>query len=120
MAYTTTDGLKKTFTATATVSQYRVVFLNGGDVQHGADSSGGVSIGATDRAADAGTDVTVVLANGGGTASIEASETITAGDAVYAAADGKVGIAATLTEDVLVGYALESAVDGDVIEVLFA
>lgn len=121
MAYTTTDGLKKTFNADSAVSQYRVVFLTGADVEHGADTSGGVSIGATDRAAGAGESVTVVLSNGGGSASIEASEAIAAGAAVYAAANGKIGVAATLTNDVLVGYALEAAAaDGDVIEVLFA
>lgn len=121
MAYTTTNGLKKTFTADSEVSQYRVVFLTGADVEHGADTSGGVCIGATDRAAGAGESATIVLANGGGSVSLEASEAISAGDAVYAAADGKIGVAGTLTNDVLVGYALEAAAaDGDVIEVLFA
>ena len=122
MSSTVTTGLKRSFTAGASISQYRAVTIaSDGDAEHATDTASLLIAGASDRAASSGESVTVALANAGGSAFIEASEAITAGTAVYATAAGKVALVGTTTNDVLVGTALTAAgADGDVIEVLFA
>jgi len=122
MSSTVTTGLKRSFTAGASVSQYRAVTIaSDGDVEHATDTASLLIAGASDRSASSGESLTVALANAGGSAYIEAAEAITVGTAVYATASGKVALVGTTTNDVLVGTALSaSAADGDVIEVLFA
>ena len=122
MSSTVTTGLKRSFTAGASISQYRAVTIaSDGDAEHATDTASLLIAGVSDRAASSGESVTVALANAGGSAFIEASEAITAGTAVYATAAGKVALVGTTSNDVLVGTALTAAgADGDVIEVLFA
>lgn len=122
MSSTVTTGLKRSFTAGASVSQYRAVTIaSDGDVEHATDTASLLIAGASDRSASSGESITVALANAGGSAYIEAAEAITVGTAVYATASGKVALGGTTTNDVLVGTALSaSGADGDVIEVLFA
>jgi hypothetical protein len=122
MSSTVTTGLKRSFTAGASISQYRAVTIaSDGDAEHATDTASILIAGASDRAAASGESVTVALANAGGSAYIEAHEAITKGTLVYATAAGKVAKAATTTNDVLVGTALTAAgTSGDIIEVLFA
>ncbi len=120
MSATVTTGLKRSFTAGASVSQYRAVTIESdGDAIHATDSSGLLIVGISDRAAASGESVTVALSNAGGTAFVEAAEAVTIGTKVYATAAGKVALVGTTTHDVLVGTALTAAgADGDIIEVL--
>ena len=107
------DGFK-TFSAGGAIAQHLRVYLSGGSL---------AAAGATQRALGTLRDAafadgdarTVLLRTKPGTRKMVASEAITAGNRVYAAASGKVGASGSIDE----GMALESATDdGDVIEVL--
>ena len=104
----------KTFTAGAAIDQYLRVKLSSGKLAVAGASD--VSIGVMEVESFADLDkVAVRLSTAQGTRKMVASEAITAGDPVYAAASGKVAATGTVVE----GRALEAATaDGDIIEVL--
>lgn len=73
------------------------------------------SIGVTEAYTASGLPIAILLANAQGTRKMVASETITGGNAAYAADDGEIAATGTVVE----GKAMESAADdGDIIEVL--
>jgi hypothetical protein len=104
----------RTFTAGAAIAQHLRVKLSSGKLAVAGASD--VELGTTEYASFADLDVVSVrLRTAEGTAKMTASEAITSGNPVYAAAGGKVASTGT----VYVGTALEAATaDGDVIEVL--
>jgi hypothetical protein len=104
----------KTFLATAAVAAHLRVKLSGSEVV--VAGAADQAIGVTDRAALANGDaVAVRLGTAQGTVKMTAAGAITAGNAVYAAAGGKVASSGT----VFCGWALETTTaNGDVLEVL--
>jgi hypothetical protein len=102
------------FTAGAAIAQFLRVKLSSGKLA--AAGASDVELGTMEVASFADLDVVSVrLRTAEGTAKMVASEAITSGNPVYAAAGGKVASTGT----VYVGTALEAATaDGDVIEVL--
>lgn len=110
------EGPNRTFTAGAALAKFIRVTLTAGKL---AAADGSTSeIGVIDEAAFADGDIrSVRLRTAEGTDKFVASEAITAGDPVYAAASGKIAASGT----VLVGKALEAATaNGDIIEVVRA
>lgn len=107
---------ERTFEASAALSQYRRVRLNGSGKLVYAGAADADALGELSRNTFAdGELVAVVLKNAEGTRLVVASEAIGVGAAVFAAANGKVAASGT----VLVGESLEAATaDGDVIEIL--
>lgn len=110
----------KTFQASAALAAWRRVRLDGdGKLAYASDSSTDC-IGSTDAPILAANDyASVVARTAQGTVILTASatESIAAGDAVYAAANGKIAKTGT----VLVGEALTGAeVDGDLLEVMLS
>lgn len=108
------DTPNKAFTAGAARDMYVRVKLNGTSLATAGASD--VSIGTQEEESFAAGDiVSVRLGTAQGTRKMIANGAITAGNPVYAAADGEVSGSGTVVE----GYALEAAADdGDVIEVL--
>lgn len=108
------SGPAKTFTAGAAIGANLRVKLSAGVLA--AAGSTDVEIGTLQEESFASGDVrAVLLRNAAGTAEMVASEAITAGNPVYAAASGKVAASGT----VLLGIAISAAsADGDIIEVL--
>lgn len=104
----------KTYTAGAAIGQHLRVKLSNGKLA--AAGASDVSIGTLEEASFADGDVRAVrLRTAQGTRKMVASEAITAGDPVYAAAAGKVASTGTVFE----GNACEAAgANNDVIEVL--
>jgi hypothetical protein len=111
------ENLKASFTATVTISQYLLTSLDLGKVAVATATSSQTEVGFADRAINQGAVGTVALLNGGGTAYGVAAATITAGDTLYPASGGKVGVA-TFTDNPVIGHALQNAVADDVIEIL--
>lgn len=116
---TETSPMKKSFTATATLAAYTLVKLlaNGSVTTATQATSGEVVIGFTDRQGDQGKVTPISLINGGGSVFATAAATVTTADAVYPGSGGTVDVTASGS---VVGYALQDAVAGDVIEVLLA
>lgn len=104
----------KTFVAGAAISQHLRVYLASGVLAAAGAST--KMLGTLDYTTFASGDpATVRLRTAQGTRKMVASEAITAGDPVYAAASGKVAADGSVME----GLALESSTtDGDVIEVM--
>lgn len=104
----------KTFQAGAAIAQYLRVYLSSGKLAVAGASN--VAIGVIQEASFADLDYrAVLLRNAEGTKRMVASEAVTAGDAVYAAASGKVATTGTIYE----GIALEDASgNGSIFEVL--
>lgn len=108
------DGPTRQFTSNGAIGQYLRVVLSSGVL-----AAAGATLPCIGTAEDpilaADTVGTVRLRGAAGTRKMVASEAITLGSPVYAAASGKVGATGTVME----GIALEAAgADGDVIEVL--
>lgn len=113
------EGPTKTFTTNTTIAKFaRVSLASGSGSVIEVCGANTAAIGHTEYAVVSGDNVTVRLLNCGGTFKAIASEAITEGATIYAAATGKV------TDTDGGGYtaraiALEAAdADGDVIEVL--
>lgn len=108
------DSGTKSFIAGAALGQWLRVKLTAGKLALAGATD--VSVGVLTRATFAdGDPATVKLRNAPGTRKMVASGSVTAGNSVYAAGDGKVASSGTVIE----GLALESASDdGDIIEVL--
>lgn len=106
----------RAFVAAAARAQFLRVYLNGTTLTTAGASN--AMIGTQEVASLAATDVVPVrLRNAAGTRKVVASEAITAGADVYAAASGKVAASGTIIE----GQALEAAgANGDVIEIIEA
>lgn len=104
----------RTFTAGGALAQYRRVKLSTGKLAYAGASDS--DIGTLETAAFADGDTRAVrLRNAEGTAQMVASEAISLGATVYAAADGKVAASGSI----VVGQALVAAgANNDVIEVL--
>lgn len=101
-------------TAAGAVAQYLRVKTPGAIAAAGASD---VAIGTMDSPCTAAGPCTVRLRTAQGTRKMVASEAITAGNAVYAAASGKIAASGTVYE----GVALEAATaNNDIIEVMFA
>lgn len=108
------DGPTRQFTSNGAIGQYLRVVLSSGVL-----ASAGATLPCIGTAEDpilaADTVGTVRLRGAAGTRKMVASEAITLGSPVYAAASGKIAATGTVME----GVALEAAAaDGDVIEVL--
>ena len=113
------DGPTKSFVASAAIAQFaRVKVASDGTIATAVLAD--VEIGIAQQAAFAAGDVvTVRLRNASGTQKAIALAAITAGNAVFSAAAGKVSN--TATGAYRLGTALEtSAADGDIIEILYA
>lgn len=110
------DTNTKAFTAGAAIGQYLRVVLSSGKLA--AASASQQMLGTLEDASFADLDVrTVRLRTAAGTRKMVASEAITAGNPVYAAASGKIAADGSVME----GIALEAAsADGDIIEVMTA
>lgn len=110
-----TEGPTRTFQASAALAKYRRVRLSSGKLAY-AGAANTDALGALVQATHAADeDVAVRLLNAQGTHPCVASEAISAGATVYAAANGKVAASGT----VIVGVALDAATaDNDIIEVL--
>lgn len=103
----------ESFTAGEAITQYHFVTLESDGFVDMADSAGEQAVGvALTGATAAGRPVTVAVA---GRVKVTAGGTIAAGGAVAAAADAE-AVAAT-TGNVIMGYAVESAVAGDVVTI---
>lgn len=107
------QGMNKTFNAGGAIGAHELVKMSTADVVQNTDE--GVPVGAAQYAVAQNAPVAVRLWNSGGTIHVIADGAITAGNAVYAGALGKVSAAGTT----IIGYAMEAATaDGDVIEVM--
>lgn len=119
---TITESNKRSFVAAATLSGYELVALDtDGRVSIAVATSAQTEVGFLDgeRTVNVGDVAPIRLLNGGGTAFAECAATVTIGDTLYPAAGGEVG-STTFTDAPTIGYALDSGVDGDVIEILLA
>ncbi len=110
------DTNTKAFTAGAAIGQYLRVVLSSGKLA--AASASQQMLGTLEDASFADLDVrSVRLRTASGTRKMVASEAITAGNPVYAAASGKIAADGSVME----GIALETCTtDGDIIEVMTA
>ena len=110
------DTNTKAFTAGAAIGQYLRVVLSSGKLA--AASASQQMLGTLEDASFADLDVrSVRLRTAAGTRKMVASEAITAGNPVYAAASGKIAADGSVME----GIALETCTtDGDIIEVMTA
>lgn len=110
---------KKTYEASAAISPYRVLQLASGKVLHNTAVATTVVLGFSEYPVVAGEDIAVMMLNLPGSREVTASGAVTAGDKVYAAADGMVSAlpvgAGTYR---LIGVALEAAADGQVFEIM--
>lgn len=106
-------GDRKTFNAGGAIGAHELVKMSTADVVQNTDE--GVPVGAAEYGVAQNAPVAIRLWNSGGTIHCIADAAITAGNAVYAGASGKVSPAGTT----IIGYAMEAATaDGDIIEVL--
>lgn len=105
----------KTFEADEAIAQYRRVKMDADGKVTYADATD-ASDGVSDRESfAAGEKIAVMLKSAPGTRKMTAAGAITAGDAVYGAADGKVATDGFVLE----GKAIDAATaDGDIIEVM--
>lgn len=116
------DSLKRSFTATNTLSGYELLALQtDGTVSIATATSSQTEVGFLDgdRSINKGLIAPVRLLNGGGTVHGICVSTVTTGDTLYPATSGKVG-SATYTSSPTIGYALQGGVANDVIEILLA
>lgn len=106
-----TPGQAVTLKASGSITGGRVVAVSGSGTvaTAGADSTAWVGVAAND--ASTNDDVTIWC---GGTQSVLATGTVTAGEAVEVAASGTVATAATPTVATIVGIALTTATDAAV------
>lgn len=109
-----TEGPMKTFEAGAAISQYLRVVLSSGVLA--AASASQKMLGTLEEESFASGDIRAVrLRNAQGSRFMVASEAITSGNYVYAAASGKVAADGSVVE----GIAMQAAAaDGDIIEVM--
>lgn len=116
----TNSGIKAFTAGVGGVVAHELVKLSSGTVVSNTATSTDVPIGVTLYAAAAGAPVAVQLINVGGTVEIVAAGAISAGAAVYAAADGEVQALPTANGTYrMIGIALDAATtDQDVIEIL--
>lgn len=110
----------RTFTAGGSVAAKRLVKLSSGEVVHCTATETDEPIGVSQYAGSDGDDIAVDLLCEGRTFEIEAGGSISKGDDVFAAANGKVvSLPADTNDHKQVGIALEAASDdGSIIEVL--
>src|SRR5690606_13915740 len=112
------EGPRKTFLAAAALGANLRVKITDATTSPPTVNLAGVSdpsTGVTEAYVASGQPVAVLLANAQGTRKMVASEAITGGNSVYAAASGKVASTGTIVE----GKAMESVTaDDDVLEVL--
>ena len=113
------EGPRKTFIAAASIGARLRVKITDATTKPPTINVAGVSdpsIGVTEAfVAAAGDNVAILLANASGTRKMSASEAITGGNTVYAAASGQVASTGTVVE----GEAMETTTaDGDIFEVL--
>ena len=108
------DGMFKAFTAGEALPAFTRVKMSGATIVFADDEE--KAIGITQAIIANGAVGTVKLIPGGGTHKCVAADAISAGAAVYAAADGEVESSGTI----IMGYAMEaSTADQDVIECHF-
>jgi hypothetical protein len=106
------EGCFKSFVAAGALVAFTRVKMSGAKVTNAGDEERGIGIVQNAAAAD-GDMVSVRLTNAGGTVKAVAHAAITAGAAVYAAANGELDASGTL----VIGYACEaSTADNDIIE----
>ena len=106
----------KTFTTGAAVTGKTLVKLSSGDVVANTATNSDEPIGVALFDADSGAEVAVDLLAHGKTMEMTATGSISVGDKVYAAANGKIGTTSTNRR---IGTALQAASgDGSIIEVL--
>ena len=117
MSATTVQNNTRTFVAGEALAAYLLVKVeSNGTVIKATATAAEAKIGFTVAPAASGEAATISLANGGGTSYGIASEALSIGEKVYAAANGKLE-SSSGTGD-LVGITLTAATaDGDVIEV---
>jgi len=112
------EGPRKTFKAGTALEAFRRVKITDPVTSPktiGYAGAGDQCIGVTEAYVASGADCAIYLANAQGTRKMTASEAITGGNAIYAAANGKVAATGTVVE----GKALETVTaDGDLLEVL--
>ena len=112
------EGPRKTFKAGTALEAFRRVKITDPATSPktiGYAGAGDQCIGITEAYVASGADCAIYLANAQGTRKMTASEAITGGNAIYAAANGKVAATGTVVE----GKALETVTaDGDLLEVL--
>jgi len=112
------EGPRKTFKAGAALEAFRRVKITDATTTPktiGYADAGDQCIGVTEQYHASGADCAIYLANAQGTRKMMASEAITGGNAIYAAANGKVAATGTVVE----GKALETVTaNGDILEVL--
>ena len=116
---TIVPGITKSFTASVTIAQYSVVALDVNKLKVATVTDGDLNLGTALSPADAGDQCNVQLANAGGTTYGICGVTISAADALYVAAAGKVS---TVTTDAGSQYAtaLEDGAPDAVIEIILA
>ncbi len=112
------EGPRKTFIAAAAIGVNLRVYVSDATTTPLTINAAGVStpsIGVTESEVLAAGPVSILLANAPGTRKMSATEAITAGNSVYAAAAGQVASTGTVVE----GKAMETTTaDGDIFEVL--
>jgi len=112
------EGPRKTFKAGTALEAFRRVKITDATTSPktvGYAGAGDQCIGVTERYHASGADCAIYLANAQGTRKMMASEAITGGNVIYAAANGKIAATGTVVE----GKALETVTaDGDILEVL--
>lgn len=114
------EGRKAFDCATAVEAKRVLQIAANGNVSHNSATATNAIVGVSEIPAAVGDHVGVILINVSGSVEIEASEAITVGADVYAAASGKVSVLPAGAGDYRrIGMALEaSTADGDVIEIL--
>ncbi len=117
---TTINNTQRTFTASGTFAPYLTMKIE----TDSKVSAGGAAVlsaqkivGFSTREVLANGDPTPVALQGGGTVYATLAATTTAGQLLYPAASGKVGVTATSNYQLL-GVALQGGVANDVIEIL--
>jgi hypothetical protein len=110
----------KAFEAGGAVPAHALVKLSSGKVVVCTATATDLPIGVARYAAASGELVAIELLNAGGTIEMIASEAISQGEAVFAAADGEIqDLPTTSGTYKMIGYAMDEATaDQDIIEVL--
>lgn len=112
------SGVSRSYIATATLSDNQLVVLaSDGTVDIATATSAQDVLGFSDGAYNKGETARIILLNGGGSAYAIASSTVTLGDSVYPALGGNVQ-STQVTDAKLLGFANESALQGEVFEVI--
>jgi hypothetical protein len=114
-----TNSNTRTFIANTTITAYaRVALAGSGDIQVGLAGDEASAVGIAQHGAVANDPVLVkLIAGGSGTHKVQAAGAITAGNAIYPAASGRVEASGTA----VCGWVLEtSTTAGDVIEAILS